>query len=83
LPLAAETRAAHTLGVSALELALSGGEDYELLFAASEPVEGVGATRIGTFVRGSGPSVVGGQSAALALDRSHGFDHFSRKASPR
>jgi len=49
-----------------MEQALNGGEDYELLFTVMAGVKlpkmilGVGMTRIGTVMAGSGVGVVGG-----------------------
>ncbi len=80
LPLAAEAASASALGASALALALTGGEDYELLFAAAGPVEGLAATRIGTFVRDPALYVVDESGAPIALADSRGFDHFGRAA---
>jgi thiamine-monophosphate kinase len=66
----------------ALELALHGGEDYELLFAAPaearvpRSIGGVRVTRIGQLVRGSGVMLVdsGGRRRAL---KPGGWEHFT------
>jgi thiamine-monophosphate kinase len=68
--------AAESLGVSAEELLLAGGEDYELLFAANPArISAELATPIGRFEAGP-PQVtvrgLDGQSRALPS----GFDHF-------
>ncbi|HEX4036814.1 MAG TPA: thiamine-phosphate kinase [Acidobacteriaceae bacterium] len=69
----------------ALELALDGGEDYELLFTASpaaripQRIAGVAVRRIGVLRRGGGPLVVlrtqEGKARALAPG---GWEHFQR-----
>jgi thiamine-monophosphate kinase len=76
-------RVASRLGLDALELALTGGEDYELLFAA--PADGPTAsayarklgcrvTEIGVFARGRGVQLTrGGRPYALGT---RGFAHF-------
>jgi thiamine-monophosphate kinase len=66
-------------------LALSGGEDYELLFCvprerASEVEavlegKGVGATRIGEIREGAGIEVVRADGT-LYIPSGRGFDHF-------
>jgi thiamine-monophosphate kinase len=67
--------AAAQLGVSALAAALSGGEDYELLFTMPRgsllPVE---ATRIGRVDAGDGVLVLDEQGDAIDIARGH--DHF-------
>jgi thiamine-monophosphate kinase len=80
LPVPAEAHAATALAASMLQLALAGGEDYELLFAAREPVEGVAATRIGTFRREPGIALHDGHGRPLSLEVAPGFDHFGRTA---
>jgi thiamine-monophosphate kinase len=65
----------------ALELALNGGEDYELLFAAPakvlvpRSVAGVRMTRIGRLVRGASISLIdeGGRRRVL---KPGGWEHF-------
>lgn len=76
IPLSARhNEAAAHLGVSALAAALSGGEDYELLFTmprgAHLPIE---ATRIGRIEAGDGVLVVDEVGRAITL--SGGHDHF-------
>jgi thiamine-monophosphate kinase len=88
VPIAEALRAASTtLGVDPLELALGGGEDYELL-AAIDPAAveratvelsdrfGVTLTRVGSIIEGRGVVAVGvdGREAPL---RPKGWDHFS------
>ncbi|HEY55692.1 MAG TPA: thiamine-phosphate kinase, partial [Dehalococcoidia bacterium] len=72
-------------GERALELALSGGEDYELLFTASaEVIERVKKaascpiTVIGEIVAGDGVSVVDRQGKPLSVVRA-GWEHFSQR----
>ena len=70
----------------ALELALTAGDDYELVFTAApgqrQSVDaaartaGVGVTRIGHVCAGEGVSVVGVDGNALTFSR-QGYDHFS------
>ena len=66
-----------------LEQALDGGEDYELLFAASPTVKvparvaGVPVTCIGRLLRGSGVSMVGADGARRVLE-AKGWEHFRR-----
>ena len=74
--------AAHSTPKQAFDYALNGGEDYELLFAASPSVRiphsiaGVPITRIGKLVRGNGISLVkpNGQSRPL---KPGGWEHFA------
>jgi len=67
----------------ALEFALNGGEDYELLFAAplsaSVPrsIAGVGITRIGSLVPGSKISIADPSGHSRTL-RPAGWEHFAR-----
>jgi thiamine-monophosphate kinase len=67
---------------AAVRHALTGGDDYELLFTAPAGqrgavgalTAGVACRRIGTVVAGRGVLVDG---AALPRDAGHGFDHFA------
>ena len=78
-------------GCDPLQMALDGGEDYELLFAvprskkklleASWPVDFPTATHIGNMLRGNGKvwiSATGRPSARLPLPV-RGFDHFTER----
>lgn len=68
---------AQKLGLDGLSLALSGGEDYELLFtqAAPEPPAGVAATAIGRIVA-EGVTVLDAQGKPLEIER-RGYRHFA------
>jgi len=76
LPVSEGTRAAaQALGADPLRWALSGGEDYELLFTLpprAKPTAGV--TKIGRIVRGN-PGAVFFEGKKLSP---RGYDHFSR-----
>ncbi|MBI5847693.1 MAG: thiamine-phosphate kinase [Nitrospirae bacterium] len=75
LPLSTEMKATSAcMGISALELALSGGEDYELLFTASAKAE-VKAFCIGEIMR-SGISVVDEKEKNIKIS-AKGYRHFS------
>jgi len=65
------------LGLDPLELALAGGEDYELLFTApaSSDAEAV-ATNIGEITAGNGVDVIDAEGRPVLVKRS-GFRHFS------
>ena len=65
--------AAGALGVSALDLALHGGEDYALLAACDRPIEGF--RRIGEVRAGRGLILRGATDERLLEPR--GFDHFT------
>lgn len=65
------------LGQSALELALSGGEDYALLAAGPAGRRPRGALAIGRIERGEGLWLDDG--ARLRRSASRGWDHFSGK----
>jgi thiamine-monophosphate kinase len=78
LPTVAEhTSTCEALGLDPLEVALAGGEDYELLFTAppSSDAEAVG-THIGEIVEGEGVDVVDPSGRPVELARA-GFRHFS------
>jgi thiamine-monophosphate kinase len=80
LPILPETaRFCTERGLDPGRFALSAGEDYELLFAASEglppSVAGTPVTPVGSVKRGTGLWAVGGVRARL-LNVS-GFDHFT------
>jgi thiamine-monophosphate kinase len=68
----------------ALQLALHGGEDYELLFAAPASVEmprslaGVKVTRIGRLVPGNAVSLLDSQGRRTVL-AAGGWEHFAGK----
>jgi thiamine-monophosphate kinase len=65
------------LSIDPLVLALSGGEDYELLFTAPDSAESRAlGTRIGEIVVGSGARVLDATGSAIDIDRP-GFRHFS------
>lgn len=61
-------------GVSPVELALHGGEDYALVAASDAPLEGF--TRIGRFERGSSAMVALENASGQRLVEPRGFDHF-------
>jgi thiamine-monophosphate kinase len=77
-PLAAEFGPAR-----ALDLALNGGEDYELLFTAPlsvrmpRSIAGVPITRIGRLVRGTAITIVDSSCQTRALEPG-GWEHFTR-----
>lgn len=80
-----EPRVKESFGARALELALAGGEDYELLFTASpqtitrlKKALSVPVTVVGEIVSGEAGkvSVVDGRGRKLALARP-GWEHFS------
>lgn len=61
------------MGLDALKLALSGGEDYELLFAAPTDAEFDGATRIGRIVEQ--PGIFSDDECRQPV-KPAGYDHF-------
>jgi thiamine-monophosphate kinase len=73
-------------GVDAVELALHGGDDYELLFTVARKdarrvprsLGGVAITRIGEITRGRGVRVVDAEGRRKAL-RAGGWDPFQRE----
>jgi thiamine-monophosphate kinase len=67
-------RAAEVFGASALELALSGGEDYQLLFTAPKEAK-VRAVRIGEITR-AGLEVVDAEGRAAPVEP-RGYEHFA------
>lgn len=75
-------------GTQALELALNGGEDYELLFAAPAAVQmprsiaGVLVTRIGKLVRGKEILLIDSDGGRRRL-KPGGWEHFSGNDSRR
>ena len=77
LPLAAGHQTlASDLGVDGTLAALSGGEDYELLFTLPPTVDpAFPATRIGEIHAGKGISILDAANQPLAVDRA-GFAHF-------
>jgi len=84
-PLSPAFRQALTADPSLLSLALTGGDDYELLFTAAPEAGpklktlaaelGVSVTRIGTIEAGQGVRVLGPSGAALDLAQG-GYRHF-------
>src|SRR5262249_43353190 len=88
VPVAEETGLATNHPDAAFDLAVNGGEDYELLFTAGNEIEvelfalaahcGLRLTRIGEIVDASGPSSVllrrDGHVKPFSI---RGFDHFS------
>lgn len=75
LPRPHEDALAAELGLDLERLALSGGEDYELLIAAAEPPAGAAFTRIGTFSEAAGIRLRDASGAVRAAEIA-GFDHF-------
>lgn len=79
LPMLASQRdAATALGLDAIELALTGGEDYELCFTAPSMPPATGSltpwTDIGEIVAGTGVYVRDGSGTRPVAH--HGWDHF-------
>ena len=85
LPLSDAARAALQSGLAPLQIILSGGDDYELLFTAptgaAEAVASLAAelemslTAIGRVVAGGGVRVIGADGVDLVLESS-GYRHF-------
>ena len=91
LPLAGGVReTAAAAGIDPLELAVAGGEDYELLVALPEEAArravkavagaGVELSRVGRAVSGAGVALRGRNGAELAVE---GFDHLRPRLSGR
>ncbi len=86
LPIASETeKVCHELNRSPLEVALHGGEDYELLFTAPattnvEKIVSFQVTRIGKILEGSGLFLLNKKGERKKL-KSGGWDHFLSTAS--
>jgi thiamine-monophosphate kinase len=66
---------AKRLGVSAVDLALHGGEDYALVVAGDDAIGADGFVRLGRFEAGAGVVLETDGGAARAID-ARGFDHF-------
>lgn len=65
------------LGLDPIELALTGGEDYELLFTAPSSAEAEAfATKIGDVTKGEGVDVIDANGQPVQF-RDTGFRHFS------
>jgi thiamine-monophosphate kinase len=85
LPLSAAASAALARDAVLLPLLLTGGDDYELLFAAApedtaavqaaSTIAGVPVARLGRFVAGDGVVVRDGSGAAITLPQG-GWSHF-------
>ncbi|MDH3202291.1 MAG: thiamine-phosphate kinase [Myxococcales bacterium] len=65
-----------TLDLDPVELALTGGEDYELLFTAPADAAGIPATSIGEIVRAREVQVLDDEGRPIQFDRP-GYRHFS------
>jgi thiamine-monophosphate kinase len=67
------------LGVSALDLALHGGEDYALVAASDRPIEGF--ARIGRFEEAENERAVAleGAEGSVRAVEARGFDHFASR----
>lgn len=86
VPLSEAVRAAIAAGLGKIDLALTGGDDYELLFTApparASAIEalsgahGLRLTRIGRIIDGRGVRIVGPDGGFLSLAGS-GYRHFS------
>jgi thiamine-monophosphate kinase len=66
----------------ALDFALHGGDDYELLFTSSTPIPpqiaGVRVTRIGRTTRSQGMRLIGADGKVRRL-KAEGWEHFKKK----
>lgn len=71
--------AARHLGCDVFELALTGGEDYELLVTAREPLPASRWTAVGTVIPGEGVWVRQPDGKLVAY-ASGGWDHFAGRA---
>ena len=86
IPLSKALRAAKTLGHPALFYALSGGEDYELLFTIPENKTErlrslrLPATEIGRIIRKKGMALIDEGGARRTLTAS-GYEHFGKRGS--
>ncbi len=78
LPLDPELSAgARALGLDATALALSGGEDYELLFTAADDATRSPGTRIGRATVAPGLRLLDARGRNVAPPALPGFDHFA------
>ena len=72
-----------TAEIVAFDLALHGGEDYELLFSARptakvpRKIAGVSITQIGQITRNRGMALITGKNKMIPL-KARGWEHFSR-----
>jgi thiamine-monophosphate kinase len=88
IPLSRALRSLKTLRRPALEYALSGGEDYELLFtvppgkANKLKTLGIAAKQIGAVTRGRSVVLIGEDGRKAPL-RPSGYDHFRRRTRER
>ena len=62
--------------MDATELALAGGEDYELLFSAPAQIQISGATPIGELTQSPGIIVLDAKGQKVSIAKT-GFRHFS------
>lgn len=76
LPISAAEHAAQAVRANRVDLALTGGEDYELLFAAAVTPADVRATRIGTFTAEPSIRVIDASGRVVTPGSAAGFDHF-------
>jgi len=88
IPLSKNVLSLKTLQQPALEYALSGGEDYELLFTAPREKAGrlrslrLSVTEIGRIVKGSGMRLLDKDGRRMPLTAT-GYDHFRPAATRR